>query len=319
MNLSRLGKAARDARRIVKSVARVVRGKEAEAELAVTALLSGGHLLIEDTPGVGKTTLARALAISLGAPFRRVQFTSDMMPADLLGGNIFDPSSASFHFRPGPIFTSLLLADEINRTTPKTQSALLEAMEEAQVSLDGETRALPAHFFVVATQNPLDFEGTYPLPESQLDRFALRIGLGPPPVEIERDLLIGRGAADPLIGLSAIISGDDLTSAKAAVHEVRVEPPVLDYLHSIVLATRESKAFQHGASTRAALIFMQAARAKALVAGRDYALPDDVKELALPILSHRLKLRNAPIGPSHQREEVDRALRALLETLPIPR
>src|SRR5690606_21802491 len=160
-----------------------------------------------------------------GLPFRRVQFTSDMMPADLLGGNVFDPSSASFHFRAGPIFTSLLLADEINRTTPKTQSALLEAMEEGQVSLDGETRALPSDFFVVATQNPLDFEGTYPLPESQLDRFALRISLGPPPVEIERELLLGRGAADPLADLRAVISGDQLAGAKAAVHEVRVEPP----------------------------------------------------------------------------------------------
>ena len=319
MRESRIDEAARDARRIVEAVAGVVRGKEAQAELAVTALLAGGHLLIEDTPGVGKTTLARALAHSLGMPFRRVQFTSDMMPADLLGGNIFDPSTASFHFRPGPIFTSLLLADEINRTTPKTQSALLEAMEEGQVSLDGETRPLPSDFFVVATQNPLDFEGTYPLPESQLDRFSLRIELGPPPVEIERELLLGRGADDPLAGVQAVISGERLAAAKEAAHQVRVEPPVLDYLHSIVIATREAKTLHHGASTRAALIYMRAIRARALVFGRDYALPDDVKALALPVLSHRLRLRNAPIGTNHQREEVDRALRALLEALPIPR
>jgi MoxR-like ATPase len=309
--------AGRTAARIVEAVSSVIRGKEAQAKLAVTALLAGGHLLVEDAPGVGKTTLARALAKTVGMPFRRVQFTSDLMPADVLGGNVFDPATASFHFRPGPIFTSLLLADEINRTTPKTQSALLEAMEERQVSLDGETRALPPEFFVVATQNPLDFEGTYPLPESQLDRFMLRIELGPPPVEVERALLERRGAEDPVEPLVPSVTADELARAKSAVDRVRVEAPVLDYLHSIVLATRESKTLLMGASTRAAIVFVRAVRARAMVEGRAHALPDDVKALALPVLSHRLRLRGS-YGAT-DREETVRALRALLQALPIPR
>jgi MoxR-like ATPase len=309
--------AGQTAARIVEAVSSVIRGKEAQTKLAVTALLAGGHLLVEDAPGVGKTTLARALAKVVGLPFRRVQFTSDLMPADVLGGNVFDPAAASFHFRPGPIFTSFLLADEINRTTPKTQSALLEAMEERQVSLDGETRALSPEFFVIATQNPLDFEGTYPLPESQLDRFMLRVALGPPPVSVERALLERRGAEDPVEALTTQLDTGELTRAKAAVDGVRVEAPVLDYLHSIVLATRESKALAAGASTRAALVFVRAVRARALVEGRAHALPDDVKALALPVLSHRLRLHGA-YGPS-DREETTRALRAILEALPVPR
>jgi MoxR-like ATPase len=316
-NAAETSSAGSTAARIVEAVSSVIRGKEAQAKLAVTTLLAGGHLLVEDAPGVGKTTMARALARSVGLPFRRVQFTSDLMPADVLGGNVFDPSTASFHFRPGPIFTSLLLADEINRTTPKTQSALLEAMEERQVTLDGETRALPPEFFVVATQNSLDFEGTYPLPESQLDRFMLRIELGPPPVEVERALLERRGADDPVEALAASVTADELARAKRVVDEVRVEAPVLDYLHSIVLATRESKTLAAGASTRAALVFARAVRARALVEGRAHALPDDVKALTVPVLSHRLRLRGT-YGTS-DREETVRALRALLQAIPVPR
>jgi len=309
--------ASETAARIVEAVSSVIRGKEEKAKLAVTALLSGGHLLVEDAPGVGKTTLARALAKVVGLPFRRVQFTSDLMPADVLGGNVFDPSRATFQFRPGPIFTSVLLADEINRTTPKTQSALLEAMEERQVSLDGETRPLPPEFFVIATQNPLDFEGTYPLPESQLDRFTLRITLGPPHPEVERALLERRGAEDPVEALTTSVGAEALARAKAAVDQVRVEGPVLDYLHALVLATRDSKAFAAGASTRAALVFVRAVRARALAEGRGQALADDVNAHAERVLAHRLRLRGGyAVGA---RDEVIRVLRAIVESLAVPR
>ena len=213
------------ASRIIENVCAVLEGKRAEIELAVAALLAGGHLLIEDVPGVGKTTLARALAGSVGLEFRRVQFTSDLMPADVLGGSVFDASTGKFSFRAGPIFTQVLLADEINRTTPKTQSALLEAMGERRVSIDGETHALEAPFFVVATQNPEEFYGTYPLPESQLDRFLLRLRLGYPPPEVERSLLERRRGADPLDALEPVVTRADVLAAQAAVDTVRTEAP----------------------------------------------------------------------------------------------
>lgn len=304
------------ARRLVEGVSTVLRGKRDVVELAVTALLAGGHLLVEDVPGVGKTTLARALAAAVGVKFRRVQFTSDLMPADVLGGNVFEQSTGAFTFRPGPIFTDVLLADEINRTTPKTQSALLEAMDERQVSIEGETYDLDEPFFVVATQNPEDFYGTYPLPESQLDRFLLRLRIGYPPPEVERDVIRSRRGADPVEGLEAVCDRAQLLATQAAVDVVRVDDLLLDYLHDVVLRTRESPMLSLGASTRAALALERAIRAHALVHGRDYALPDDVQALVVPALAHRVR-----VGGSDglaARMDAERVIRDLLSSVPVP-
>jgi len=276
------------ARRIAGNVGRALEGKEDVVDLAVTTLLARGHLLVEDVPGVGKTTLARALARSVGVSFRRLQFTSDLMPADVVGGAVYDQRDARFSFRPGPIFTNVLLADEINRTTPKTQSALLEAMAERQVSVDGTTHPLDAPFFVVATQNPAAFFGTYPLPESQLDRFLVRTALGYPPPEVERRLLSERRGADPAGGLAPVAELNDLLDAQRAVDDVRVAPPVLDYLHEIVLGTRRSDLIELGASTRTALALERAVRPRALGQGRDHALPDGHPEERLGECARRL-------------------------------
>lgn len=303
--------------KLVTQVSRALRGKTDAVTLCVVALLARGHVLIEDVPGVGKTTLARALAASLGLVFRRVQFTSDLMPADVLGGNIFDRASGEFVFRPGPVFTQVLLADEINRTTPRTQSALLEAMGERQVSIDGETRTLDAPFFVLATQNPQDFFGTYPLPESQLDRFLLRLHLGYPEPAVEREVLSARSrGADPTESMEPLVSSEEVLAAQAAVDDVKVADPVLDYLHEVVLATRSHSLLQVGASTRAALAFERAIRAHALVDGRDFALPDDVKALAVPVLAHRVRARAEVEGETSSHAE--RILREILESLSIP-
>ncbi|MET0286368.1 MAG: AAA family ATPase, partial [Polyangiales bacterium] len=261
-------RAIRVARALVDNVGQVLQGKREAVELAVTALLARGHLLVEDVPGVGKTTLARALASSLGVGFTRLQFTSDLMPADVLGGNVLD--NGAFRFRPGPVFTHVLLADEINRTTPRTQSALLEAMDEQRVSIDGVTHSLEQPFFVLATQNPEEFYGTYPLPESQLDRFLLRIHVGYPAHEVERQILMSRRGRDPTEGMPTVATKEDLIAAQAVVDEVRVEDDVIDYLHKVVLATRQTKLLALGASTRGALAFERALRARALVSGRTY-------------------------------------------------
>ncbi|MEQ9072431.1 MAG: AAA family ATPase [Sandaracinaceae bacterium] len=304
------------ARAIVENVGRVLEGKEREVELAVVALIAGGHVLLEDVPGVGKTTLARALARSVGLEFRRVQFTSDLMPADVLGGAVYDQSRAEFDFRPGPIFTNVLLADEINRTTPKTQSALLEAMGERRVSIDGQTHVLDDPFFVVATQNPEEFYGTYPLPESQLDRFLLRLRLGYPSKEVERRVLLGRRGSDPLDALDSVADAAQIRAARAAVDDVRAEASLVDYVHEIVLATRASPLLELGASTRAALAFERASRAHALVAGRSYATPDDVKAVAVATLAHRVRVAGA--HAAGEREDAERVIRDLLNAIPVP-
>jgi len=311
-----LAEASSLAARLVNSVGEVLRGKEEVIRWTVTALLARGHVLIEDIPGVGKTTLARALAASLGLRFRRLQLTSDLMPTDVLGGNVYDRGSGSFVFRPGPVFTQILLADEINRTTPRTQSALLEAMGEGQVSIDGTTHALDDPFFVIATQNPQDFYGTYPLPESQLDRFLLRLRVGYPAEEVERAILLERGARDPVGSLGDTVSADQLRAAQAAVDRVRIDESLVRYLHSFVLATRAHPMIEVGASTRAALAFARAVRARAIVEGRDHVLPDDIKELVVPVLSHRLRPAGAE-GPL-ARADTEAILRELREEVPVP-
>lgn len=304
--------------KLIAQVGSALRGKQEVVERAVIAFMAGGHLLVEDVPGVGKTTLARALAASLGLTFRRVQFTSDLMPADVLGGSVYERDTGNFVFRPGPVFTQVLLADEINRTTPRTQSALLEAMGERQVSIDGVTHPLEPPFFVVATQNPQDFYGTYPLPESQLDRFLLRIRIGYPGPSDERAVLTSRrDGIDPVSKLEPITDIETLLAAQAATAQIRVEDPVIDYLHNIVLETRKHPMLAMGASTRAALSFEQAIRARALVQGREYALPDDVKALAVSVLAHRIRPTGAsPDGSA--RELSERIVAELLEKVSVP-
>ena len=304
------------ATRIVDNVSKVLEGKRPEVELAVAALLARGHLLIEDVPGVGKTTLARALARSIGVQFRRLQCTSDLLPTDVLGGNIYDATHGTFSFRPGPVFTHVLLADEINRSTPRTQSALLEAMDERRVSLDGQTHALDELFFVIATQNPEDFHGTYALPESQLDRFLLRMRVGYPPAAVERLVLSRRRGDDPVDALSAVVSKDELLSAQRAVHDVRAEDPVVDYVHAIVLATRSSPFLSLGASTRAAIALERTCRARALLQGRSFAIPDDVQAMAVPVLAHRVRFSAEHGTPSAA--DAERVIRDLVEGVPVP-
>ena len=277
--------------RLLENLERVILGKRDELSLLLVGVLAEGHVLLEDVPGVGKTTLARALAKSLELDFKRVQFTPDLMPTDILGAMVLRPSDHGFEFRPGPVFTHVLLADEVNRASPRTQSALLEAMSERQVTSDGETRKLPAPFFVVATQNPVDYQGTYPLPEAQLDRFLLRVRLGYPDLEREQEMLYGQQRAHPLDTLESVDSGDSLRAMQAAVREVRVEPPVSRYLLQLVRKTRSHAELALGASPRGSLALFHASQARAWLAGRDYVTPDDVQGLAEPVLAHRLELR----------------------------
>jgi MoxR-like ATPase len=264
----------------------VVLGKTHQTRLALTCLLAGGHLLIEDLPGVGKTTLAHALAHSLGLEFKRIQFTSDLLPADVLGYSVFDRAKGGFTFHPGPVFSQVILADEINRATPKSQSALLEAMEEGQVTLEGVTRPLPSPFFVIATQNPFTQTGVYPLPESQLDRFLMRLTLGYPDAAAERSLL--SGSAQPVQQCAALASPDDLVRARSAIAAVRIAEPLLDYLQALTEFTRGGGRFVHGLSPRAVLGLALAARAWAWLEDRDYVIPDDVQAVFPSVAGHRL-------------------------------
>lgn len=303
--------------RILDNVCRVLSGKRQVVELSVATLLARGHLLLEDVPGVGKTTLARALAASIGLEFRRLQFTSDLMPADVLGGNIYSQVSGEFSFRKGPVFTHVLLADEINRTTPKTQSALLEAMEERRVSLDGHTHSLPEPFFVLATQNPEEFFGTFPLPESQLDRFLMRVRIGYPPPEVEREVLTQRRRRDPVEELRPVVGLEQLLAIQDAVDAVRVHDEVIDYLHGLVLATRATPLISIGASTRGALALERAVRAYALVMGRMFVIPDDVKAVAVAVLAHRVRPAGSRDG-SASHADGERIVRELLHSMPVP-
>ncbi len=290
----------------------VIVGKSAQVSDCVACLLAGGHLLIEDVPGVGKTTLAHALSKSFGLQFSRVQFTADLMPSDLVGVSIYERGRESFVFHPGPVFAQVLLADEINRASPKTQSALLEAMEEKQVTVEGETRALPHPFFVIATQNPHDQLGTYALPESQLDRFHMRLSLGYPDRAAERELLRGADRRDMLEHLQPVLTPADLARLQQAVAEVHTAEPVLEYLQDLVAATRSGRWFAQGLSPRAALAVVRSAKAQAYLSGRDYVAPDDIASILPQTVAHRL----IPVS-SAGRGAVEQ-VRAMLEATPLP-
>jgi MoxR-like ATPase len=274
--------------RLLHQISTVVVGKPAQIRDGVACLLAGGHLLIEDLPGVGKTTLAHTLAVSMGLRFSRVQFTADLMPSDLIGVSVFERSREAFVFHPGPLFTQVLLADEINRAGPRTQSALLEAMEEHQVSVDGTSHPLPAPFFVIATQNPAEQLGTYPLPESQLDRFLMCLSLGYPDAAAERELLVGTDRRAAIRELVPVMNGEQLLAAQAAVLQVHAAPALLDYLQALIAATRSGAWFTQGLSPRAGLAWLRAARARALLDGRSHVVPDDLQAVAVAVLAHRL-------------------------------
>ncbi len=301
------------------NIARALRGKQDIIELSLAALAAGGHLLLEDVPGVGKTTLAQALARSLDLSFARVQFTSDLLPGDITGVSIYDQARGAFVFKPGPLFANLVLADEINRTTPRTQSCLLEAMAESQVSVDGVARPLPGPFMVLATQNPHEHAGTYPLPESQLDRFLLRLSIGYPAAEVERELLLGGGTQNELPHLHPVASGQDVRRLQAAVAGVKAAGEVADYVLAIVAATRSTPLISLGASPRGAIALLGVAKARALLRGRGYVEPDDVKELCVPVLAHRITLAGrGPGGGEIERLAAERVVRDLVEQVPVP-
>ena len=297
---------------LLAQLGRAIVGKPEQLQQAVVCLLAGGHLLLEDVPGVGKTTLAHALAHSFGLQFSRVQFTADLMPSDLTGVAVFERSRDAFVFHPGPLFAQVLLADEINRASPKTQSALLEAMEEKQVSVEGETRALPQPFFVIATQNPQDQLGTYALPESQLDRFLMRISLGYPDRAAERLLLAGTDRRDMVGSMLPQLSGDELAQLQRQVLAIHTAEPLLNYVQDLIAATRSGRWFVQGLSPRAGIALVRAAKAQALISGRDYVAPDDVQAIIAQTIAHRL----VPVG-SAGRGAVEQ-VRAMVDAVPLP-
>lgn len=305
--------------RLIEETEKVYVGKRDRVEFALVALLAGGHLIIEDVPGVGKTILANTIASALDCEFRRIQFTPDLLPADLLGMNIYDESKGRFVFKRGPLFANIILADEINRTTPKTQSCLLEAMDEYQITVDGVTHPLPQPFCVLATQNPFEFEGTYPLPESQLDRFFLRMNLGYPTTEQGKQIIRAQQIRHPIEDVEPVVRGARVVELQALVRRVRVSEEVLDYIIRIVEATRRHEGVVTGVSPRGGVHLFRAAQALALLRGRDYVEPDDVKELAASVLSHRIRLHRPSGGPGGSSfEEAARIVREILHQIPVP-
>ncbi len=303
--------------RLRRAIERAFEGKSAAVELALIALLARGHALIEDVPGVGKTTLARALARAVGGDLSRIQFTSDLLPSDVLGVSVFDQTRSSFSLRKGPIFANIVLADEINRASPRTQSALLEAMNDGQVSLDGQTLPLPDPFFVIATQNPHDHAGTFPLPESQLDRFMVRIRIGYPPPAVETRLML-QPNLDRVAHVPAVLDPDSLCALQEAVDQISIDGALGAYLQAIVSATRTATTLSQGVSTRAGMSLSRAARARALLQGRHFCIADDIHDLAVPVLTHRIRLSSYADGYMPSRDEAEAAMRDILGRIPVP-
>ena len=286
------------------NLSKVILGKPEAAELIVIALGANANVLMEDVPGVGKTTMAKALAASICAQFKRVQFTPDLLPSDILGSSIFNPKEGEFSFREGPVFTNILLADEINRASPRTQSALLEAMSERQVSIDGKTYALPHPFLVIATENPIEYQGTYPLPEAQLDRFALQLELGYPDEASEVDIIYSHQSRDPLDAITPVLTLADIQKLQQEVREVKIERSVAEYLTRLIRSTREEPRIMLGASPRALITLLRCAQSKAYVNGRDFIIPEDIKSLAVVALAHRVVLENKSRYSGVSRREV---------------
>ncbi len=300
------------------AIRRVIRGKDEAIELALISLLARGHLLIEDVPGVGKTTLAQALAHSFQCSFQRIQFTSDMLPSDVVGISVFNQIEQQFEFKPGPIFANIVLADEINRTTPKTQSALLEAMNEAQVTVDAHTHALPQPFMVLATQNPIEHHGTYPLPESQMDRFLIRIRMGYPARESEKEILRSQAHAHSGTNVQPVMEASDVLAMQRTVGDVRVDDSLLDYALEIIEKTRQNERLVLGVSPRGSLMLQRAAQARAFVEGRDFCLPDDFKQMVLPVFAHRVVVNARYATTQKKVAQAEAILSEILDSTPVP-
>ncbi len=301
-----------------RAIETVIKGKPEAVRLAIVTLIAGGHLLVEDVPGVGKTTLAQALARALDCSFQRIQFTSDLLPSDVIGLSIYNQHSSVFEWKPGPVFAHVVLADEINRTTPKTQSALLEAMAERQVTVEGITHLLPAPFMVLATQNPIEHHGTYPLPESQLDRFMLRLRIGHPSLRDEKQILRDRVRADPLDELVPVMTASEVIDLQHSVAAVSVDDAIVDYLMSIVAATRDSEMLDLGVSPRGSLALFRAAQALALTEERSYCIPDDIKRLVLPVFAHRILVSSRFASALRRSEEAEAVLTEIMKTVSVP-
>jgi MoxR-like ATPase len=304
--------------KLLDNMEQVVFGKHEVVKMCVIGLLARGHILIEDVPGIGKTTIAQSIARSLDCTFNRVQFTSDMLPSDIIGVSMLDPKTNSFEFRKGPIFASIVLADEVNRTPPKTQSALLEAMSENQISIDGRTYPLPQPFMVLATQNPIEYEGTYILPESQLDRFSLRVEMGYPPAADELRIMRRRNPQKAIHDLDSVLTVEEILELQDCVGEITVDDSVAKYMLAIVQGTRTHEQVQLGASPRGSLAFFEVCQARALVEGRDYVTPGDVKEMAVPVLSHRLLVKSKGADLSMAAQERGRVIREILKRTEVP-
>ena len=304
--------------RLQLAIETVIRGKKEAVRLGIVTLLAGGHLLVEDVPGVGKTTLAHALARALHCSFQRIQFTSDLLPSDVIGLSIYNQHTGVFEWKPGPIFANVVLADEINRTTPKTQSALLEAMAERHVTAEGVTHPLPNPFIVVATQNPIEHHGTYPLPESQLDRFMLRLRIGYPAIDDERQILRDREYSDPLDDLRPVMTAEEIVELQQGVAEVSVDDALIEYLMRIVAATRDSEMLDLGVSPRATLSLFRAAQALALTEERSFCIPDDIKRLVLPVFAHRILVSTRYASSMRRSEEAEAVLTEIMKTVSVP-